>query len=221
MTTVAIVGYTNVGKSTLLNALTDAGVLAENKLFATLDPTSRALTLPDGRTVMLVDTVGLVRRLPHHLVEAFKSTLEEAAGADLLWNVCDISSGEADEQIAVTKKLMQELGAQEIPMLTVLNKCDLVSEAPLPINDQTALISARTGFGFDALLQKTAKALAPTHKRLTLLIPYSKTGLINEIMQEGKIFSQAYEADGTLVDALVDCKLLHKVAEYAQHQQHT
>ncbi len=221
VTTVAIVGYTNVGKSTLLNALTDAGVLAENKLFATLDPTSRALTLPDGRTVMLVDTVGLVRRLPHHLVEAFKSTLEEAAGADLLWNVCDISSGEADEQIAVTKKLMQELGAQEIPMLTVLNKCDLVSEAPLPINDQTALISARTGFGFDALLQKTAKALAPTHKRLTLLIPYSKTGLINEIMQEGKIFSQAYEADGTLVDALVDCKLLHKVAEYAQHQQHT
>ncbi len=101
-------------------------------------------------------------------------------------------------------------------MLTVLNKCDLVSEAPLPINDQTALISARTGFGFDALLQKTAKALA-----LTLLIPYSKTGLINEIMQEGKVFSQAYEADGTLVDALVDCKLLHKVAEYAQHQQHT
>ena len=142
VTTVAIVGYTNVGKSTLLNALTDAGVLAENKLFATLDPTSRALTLPDGRTVMLVDTVGLVRRLPHHLVEAFKSTLEEAAGADLLWNVCDISSGEADEQIAVTKKLMQELGAQEIPMLTVLNKCDLVSEAPLPIDRKSTRLNS-------------------------------------------------------------------------------
>lgn len=192
VTTVAIVGYTNVGKSTLLNALTDAGVLAEDKLFATLDPTSRALSLPDGRSVMLVDTVGLVRRLPHQLVEAFKSTLEEAANADLLWCVCDVSSDEADEQIQVTKQLMQELGVQDTPVLTVLNKCDRIARVPLPVNDLTALISAKTGFGFDELLRKTAKALAPTHKRLKLLIPYDKTGLINEILRDGKVFSQEY-----------------------------
>ncbi|MGI5967361.1 MULTISPECIES: GTPase HflX [Anaerotruncus] len=216
VTTVAIVGYTNVGKSTLLNALTDAGVLAEDKLFATLDPTSRALSLPDGRSVMLVDTVGLVRRLPHQLVEAFKSTLEEAANADLLWCVCDVSSDEADEQIQVTKQLMQELGVQDTPVLTVLNKCDRIARVPLPVNDLTALISAKTGFGFDELLRKTAKALAPTHKRLKLLIPYDKTGLINEILRDGKVFSQEYAEDGTVLDALVDVKILHKVAQYAR-----
>lgn len=215
VTTVAIVGYTNVGKSTLLNALTDAGVLAEDKLFATLDPTSRALTLPDGRPVMLVDTVGLVRRLPHHLVEAFKSTLEEAANADLLWDVCDISSGEADEQIEVTKQLMNDLGVQDTPMLTVLNKCDRVTETPLPLNGMTALISAKTGFGLTELLEKTAKALTPTHQRLRLLIPYDKTGLISEIMREGKVFSQDYTEAGVALDALVDNKILYKIAMYA------
>lgn len=214
VTTVAIVGYTNVGKSTLLNALTNAGVLAEDKLFATLDPTSRALTLPDGRSVMLVDTVGLVRRLPHQLVEAFKSTLEEAANADLLWCVCDISSDETDEQIVVTRQLMNELGVEDTPMLTVLNKCDRIAQAPMPINEMTAVISARTGFGFQQLLEKTAKALNPTHQRLQLVLPYDKTGLINEIMRDGKVFSQEYTENGTLVDALVDIKILHKVAEY-------
>ena len=214
VTTVAIVGYTNVGKSTLLNTLTDAGVLAQDKLFATLDPTSRALQLPDGRSVMLVDTVGFVRRLPHHLVEAFKSTLEEAVSADLLWCVCDISADEADEQIAVTRKLMQELGVQDTPMLTVLNKCDRVSEAPLAISDSTAIISAKTGFGIDALLHKTAKALTPSQHRLSLLIPYEKTGLINEILEKGKVFSQEYVEEGTKIDALVENKILYKVAQY-------
>ncbi len=213
VTTVAIVGYTNVGKSTLLNALTDAGVLAEDKLFATLDPTARALSLPDGRSVMLIDTVGLVRRLPHQLVEAFKSTLEEAANADLLWNVCDISSNEVEEQLAVTKKLMEELGIQNTPMLTVLNKCDLVAATPLPTNPQTALISAKTKFGFDALLEKTAQALAPTHKRLQLCIPYEKSGLLHEILKQGKVFSQEYSEQGILVDALVELKLLYLVED--------
>ncbi|MEG1778380.1 MAG: GTPase HflX, partial [Angelakisella sp.] len=123
VTTVAIVGYTNVGKSTLLNTLTEAGVLTEDKLFATLDPTSRALTLPDGRQVMLIDTVGLVRRLPHHLVEAFKSTLEEASNADLILNVCDITSNEMQEQLTVTLDLLRSLEAEAIPVVTVLNKC--------------------------------------------------------------------------------------------------
>ncbi|MEM1485237.1 GTPase HflX [Oscillospiraceae bacterium PP1C4] len=216
VTVVAIVGYTNVGKSTLLNKLTDAGVLAEDKLFATLDPTARALTLPDGRSVMLIDTVGLVRRLPHHLVEAFKSTLEEAANADLLWDVCDISSDEANEQIAVTKQLMTELGVEDTPMLTVLNKCDLIAETPLAINGMTTLISAKTGLGFDDLLEKTVKALNPTHKRLNLLIPYDKTGLINEIMADGKVFSQEYTENGTKIDALVEVKILHKCMDYVQ-----
>ncbi len=215
VTTVAIVGYTNVGKSTLLNVLTNAGVLAEDKLFATLDPTSRALTLPDGRQVMLIDTVGLVRRLPHHLVEAFKSTLEEAAGADLLWCVCDISSDETEEQIAVTRDLMQELGVEDTPMLTVLNKCDRIAETPLPINSMTAVISAKTGFGFEALLRKTADALKPTHRRMRLLIPYDKTGLINEITELGKVFAQEYTETGTKLDALVDLKILYKVEGFA------
>ncbi len=220
VTTVAIVGYTNVGKSTLLNTLTNAGVLAEDKLFATLDPTARGLELPDGRLVMLIDTVGLVRRLPHQLVEAFKSTLEEAASADLLWNVCDISSGEVDEQISVTRKLMEELGVGHLPMLTVLNKCDQVGETPLPINGHTAVISAKTGFGLEELLEKTAKLLAPTHRRLRLCIPYAQSGLINEILREGKIFSQEYVPEGTLVDALVDVKLLYKVADYQVSENH-
>lgn len=211
VTTVAIVGYTNVGKSTLLNALTSAGVLAEDKLFATLDPTSRALTLPDGRQVMLIDTVGLVRRLPHHLVEAFKSTLEEATGADLLWCVCDISSDETEEQIAVTRDLMRELGVEDTPMLTVLNKCDRIAETPLPLNSMTAVISAKTGFGFDALLRKTADALKPTHRRMRLLIPYDKTGLVNEITEQGKVFAQEYTETGTKLDALVELKMVYKV----------
>ncbi len=214
VTTVAIVGYTNVGKSTLLNALTDAGILAEDKLFATLDPTSRALMLPDGRQVMLIDTVGLVRRLPHQLVEAFKSTLEEAVGADLLWCVCDISSEEVQEQISVTRSLMQELGVENTPVLTILNKCDRISESPLALNPLTAVISAKTGFGLDTLLKKTACALKPTHQRMHLLIPYDKSGLVNEIIKKGKVFEQEFTENGTKIDALVDLKILHKVKEY-------
>jgi len=215
ITTVAIVGYTNVGKSTLLNALTDAGVLAEDKLFATLDPTARSLELPDGRSVMLVDTVGLVRRLPHHLVEAFKSTLEEAANADLLLNVCDVSSEEVQEQISVTEDLMAELGVAGTPMITVLNKCDKVEGFEPVINlGNNVMISAKTGFGFDALLNKIACTLEPSQVRMTLVIPYDKGGLISEIRAEGKIFDEQYVETGTQIDALVDKKILHKVEQY-------
>lgn len=215
ITTVAIVGYTNVGKSTLLNALTDAGVLAEDKLFATLDPTARALELPDGRSVMLVDTVGLVRRLPHHLVEAFKSTLEEAANADLLLNVCDVSSEEVQEQLEVTERLMAELGVADTPMLTVLNKCDRVAGFEPVVNlGNNVMISAKTGFGFDTLLQKIAAALTPSQVRVTLEIPYDKGSLLSEIRQEGKVFNEQYAENGTRVDALVDIKILHKVEQY-------
>lgn len=214
VTSVAIVGYTNVGKSTLLNALTDAGVLAENRLFATLDPTSRALTLPDGRQVMLIDTVGLVRRLPHMLVDAFRSTLEEAAFADLLLNVCDISAPDAAEQIAVTQSLLSEIGAEKIPVLNVLNKCDLIAQTPMPLNDNTCLISAKTGFGLDLLLMRVAQLLTPSHTRMTLLLPYDEGGLLGELRARGTVFSEQYLNEGVLLDVMVEMKSLHRVKGY-------
>lgn len=216
ITTAAIVGYTNAGKSTLLNRLTNAGVLSEDKLFATLDPTARSLELPDGRSIMLVDTVGFVRRLPHHLVEAFKSTLEETVQADLLLNVCDISSGEADSQTEVTRDLLENLGADKIPMLNVLNKCDLI-EGPLPIcTGDCALVSAKTGEGIDEMLAKISKMLAPTQIRMTVLIPYSEGGFLGEIRASGKVFSEEYTPDGVLADALIDIKLLPRAQKYQQ-----
>lgn len=216
VTTAAIVGYTNVGKSTLLNALTDAGVLAEDKLFATLDPTARALLLPDGRSVMLIDTVGLVRRLPHHLVEAFKSTLEEAAEADLLLCVCDASSPEMEEQITVTTSLLAELGVTDTPIITVLNKCDLVPNLIPLRRERTVCISARERQGFEDLLAAIAGALAPTQKRCQLMIPYTHSGLLAEIRVDGKVFSEEYTPDGILADALVHIKVLHKVEPFVQ-----
>ncbi|MEA5136494.1 MAG: GTPase HflX [Candidatus Fimivivens sp.] len=211
---VAIVGYTNVGKSTLLNALTDAGVLAENMLFATLDPTSRALALPDGRQVMLIDTVGLVRRLPHMLVDAFRSTLEEAAFADLILNICDISAADASEQIAVTQSLLSEIGAEKIPVLNVLNKCDLIAQTPISLNDNTCLISAKTGFGLDLLLTRIGQLLTPSHTRMTLLLPYSEGGLLGELRARGTVFSEQYLNDGILLDAMIEIKSLYRFKGY-------
>ncbi|MGN0665219.1 MAG: GTPase HflX [Huintestinicola sp.] len=205
--TAAIVGYTNVGKSTLLNALTDAGVLAENKLFATLDTTSRSIELPDGRSVLLVDTVGLISRLPHNLVEAFRSTLEEAANADILLNIIDISSDDAKEQEKVTAALLSDLGCDGIPKVNVLNKCDkLIGAEHIPEDMSTVRISAKNGTGFDKLLECIAANLPETSVRGRFLIPYSKSGLLNTARSEGKIFSEEYTADGTLIDALIDCR---------------
>ena len=206
---VAIVGYTNAGKSTLLNALTDAGVLAEDKLFATLDPTARALTLPDDRRVLLIDTVGLIRRLPHHLVEAFKSTLEEAADADLILHVCDISADDPEGQIAVTEQLLGELGCGEIPVLRVFNKCDRLPRLPDFVPDgDSVLISARTGYGLDVLLQKIADKLPSGLERVKLLIPYGQGGLLSRLREAGKVYSEEYRDDGIAVDALVPPALL-------------
>lgn len=172
--TVAIVGYTNAGKSTLMNALTQAGVLAEDKLFATLDPTSRALTLPDGRRVMLIDTVGFIRRLPHGLVEAFKSTLEEAASATLILNVCDASSPDCAEHLEVTNRLLEELGCKGKPIIAVFNKCDVAPDLSwLSAGLHSVKISALTGEGLDRLLNEMVRALPPTRKKVTLLLPYS------------------------------------------------
>ncbi|MEF2797456.1 MAG: GTPase HflX [Ruminococcus sp.] len=213
----AIVGYTNVGKSTLLNTLTEAGVLAENKLFATLETTSRAIELSDGRSVMLVDTVGLIRRLPHHLVEAFKSTLEEAANADVILHICDASADDCKEQAKVTLELLGELGCEGIPVVTVLNKCDKVPYIDDIGNEEGVVkISAKTGEGIDRLLDAVAKALPQSAVRTKLLIPFSEGGLLNEIRIDGKIFSEEYTADGILCDALVDVKIYPKAAVYKQ-----
>lgn len=211
----AIVGYTNVGKSTLLNALTDAGVLAENKIFATLDITSRSIELPDGRSVMLIDTVGLIRRLPHNLVEAFKSTLEEAAAADIILNVQDLTSPEIKEQAEVTAHLLSELGCEGIPQIYVMNKADAAPFTDTVFEDgNTVLISAKEHTGFDKLLECIVRNLPETAKRMRLLIPYDKTAFIGKIRQEGKVFSEEYNADGTEIDALVDIKLVREAESY-------
>ena len=215
----AIVGYTNVGKSTLLNALTDAGVLAEDKLFATIDITSRMLELPDGRSIMLVDTVGLIRRLPHHLVEAFKSTLEEAASADIIINIIDISADDGMEQSEVTDKLLNELGCENIPKIRVFNKADKLENAEgIPCDDKTVVISAREKRGFDSLLECIARNLPETSRRGKFLVPYDKTAVINTVRADGKIFSEEYTADGTLIDALVDIRHFHLVKDFQVEQ---
>lgn len=211
----AIVGYTNVGKSTLLNALTDAGVLAENKLFATLDITSRAIELPDGRSVLLIDTVGLIRRLPHNLVEAFKSTLEEAAAADIIINLIDISAEDGYEQAQVTAELLEELGCGDIPRIDVLNKCDMLPESEnIRCDGRTVKISAKQKKGFDELLNCIARNLPETSVRGKFVIPYDKTGILNTIRIDGKILSEEYLPEGTLIDAIVDKKVLHMAEGY-------
>lgn len=200
---VAIVGYTNAGKSTLMNALTDAGVLAEDKLFATLDPTARALRLPHGQSVMLIDTVGLVRRLPHHLVEAFKSTLEEAAQADVLLNVCDASSDEAAAHLDVTARLLAEIGVQEQPVITVMNKCDrLAADTPVAAMPGVVRISARTGDGLDRLLAAIEDAL-PKWTHLALLLPFDRAGLLASVRAQGQLLREEYTADGIRAEALI------------------
>ena len=217
--TAAVVGYTNVGKSTLLTALTDAGVLAENKLFATLDITSRSIELPDGRSVLLTDTVGLIRRLPHHLVEAFKSTLEEAANADIILNVIDISSDDAYGQAQVTNELLSELGCDDIPKINVLNKCDkLPGWENIPEDSTTVKISAKEQTGFDRLLEVIAANLPEQAVRGSFVIPYDKGSLLNTIRADGKIFSEEYTEKGTLIDALVDKKVYYLVEEYRCEQ---
>ena len=211
--TVAIVGYTNAGKSTLLNALTQAGVLAEDKLFATLDPTARALRLPDGRQVLLIDTVGFVRRLPHHLVEAFRSTLEEAVEADVILNVCDASSPEAEEHLQVTRELLQELGCGDVPILTVFNKCDLSPE-PVRAEGPSVCISAKTGQGLPRLLEEVAAALPPDRKKVTLLLPYRQGALAEQCRREGAVEREEYVAEGLSMTVTLGVRMLDAVKDY-------
>lgn len=205
--TVALVGYTNAGKSTLMNALTGAGVLAEDKLFATLDPTARRLTLPDGQNVMLIDTVGFIRRLPHRLVEAFHSTLETAVYADLILNVCDAADPDCFEQMKVTSDVLTALGAARAPVLNVLNKSDLLSEAPVFMG-KTVTISAKTGEGIEKLLDEIVRMLPQTKKRARLLVPFAQAGVLGEIRQNGVVYSENYTENGIEADVLAEAAFL-------------
>lgn len=213
--TVVIVGYTNAGKSTLMNRLTDAGVLAENKLFATLDPTSRALSMPSGREVMLIDTVGLIRRLPHNLVEAFKSTLEEAACADVILNVCDASSPDCAEHLRITNELLSELGAADIPVVSVMNKSDLLYDADsvMTLGD-SVFISALHGNGIDALLAAIDRALPPDRRRCVFLFPYDDMSPSSLVREDSTVFGEEYTENGLKIDALCSVKIANKFSKY-------
>ena len=212
---IAIVGYTNVGKSTLLNRLTGADIYVQDQLFATLDPTARELRLPDGQRSVIIDTVGLVQRLPHQLVEAFKSTLEVAAEANVILNVCDCTSPLAHSQLEVTNGLLAELGCGGIPVITVYNKADLLPEPIKPERPGRVVhISAREGLGLDTLLQSIAGCLAESVEQLSLLLPYSEGGLLELIRRSGKILSENYEDGGVAVEALLHKRYHHLAAPY-------
>lgn len=230
--TVAIVGYTNAGKSTLMNRLTDAGVLQEDKLFATLDPTARRLVLPNGQQVMLVDTVGFISRLPHQLVDAFRSTLEEATYADVILNVCDASNEECHNHIQVTNSILQSLfknGCVDVPVINVFNKCDkacffddvdwryriISDDLSYGANEIPCVkISAKTGQGIDDLLEAIEKALPQTRKRVNILLPFDKVYLAGKIRKDGVIHSQEYLQQGLFLDCTVEISFLDTVKDY-------
>lgn len=203
---VALVGYTNAGKSTLLNALTDAGVLVEDRLFATLDATTRRLELPDGRSATVTDTVGFINRLPHGLVEAFKSTLDEVREADLLVHVVDAAHPNADAQIAAVRVVLQELGAADKPQLIAYNKADLLAEderARLASAAGAVLVSAATGSGLDALLARIAEYAAAGDRTITVVVPYDRGDLVRLAHEHGHVLSTEHLAEGTRITAIV------------------
>nr|MBE6545600.1 GTPase HflX [Oscillospiraceae bacterium] len=202
---IALVGYTNAGKSTLLNALTGAGVLSEDKLFATLDPTTRKLELPCGESVLITDTVGFIRKLPHHLVKAFKSTLDEVVYADILLIVSDITDSEVAEHLEVTRKVIEELGASDKPVIYVYNKCDMLDE-PIDISDSdnTVILSGVTGQGIDILLSLIEETIHRFKKKFTLLIPYSNQSLLSTLYDNYTVGEVNYIDDGISVEVILD-----------------
>ena len=202
----AIVGYTNAGKSTLLNYLTDAGILAEDKLFATLDPTTRVKKLPGGQKILLTDTVGFIRKLPHHLIEAFKSTLEEARYADILIHVADVSSPQMDEQMHIVYETLRELQALDKPVITAFNKIDTARCEYVPRDfqaDRTVCISAKTGEGTEELLSAVEDILREQKIEVEKLYLYSEAGKIQIIRQYGELSKEEYREEGIYVKAYV------------------
>ena len=209
---IALTGYTNVGKSSLLNKITNSEIFEKDMLFATLDPTARKFVLPSGQSAILVDTVGFVSRLPHKLVEAFKSTLKQAKYADIVLNVCDISSEDRDNQLEITRGVLDEIGVDKDNIITVYNKCDKEHQPFLMENG--VRVSAKSGFGLETLLEKIDEKLSDRMEQLNILLPYSQTGLINTIRENGVVYSEEYTAEGIAVKGIVDKKFAYLYKNY-------
>ncbi len=217
--TFAIIGYTNAGKSTLLNALTEAGVFVEDKLFATLDPTTRKFTLPNNQEVLLTDTVGFIRKIPHTLVAAFRSTLEAALHDDVLLHLIDVSHPMAEEQATTTHQLLKELNADKAPIITVLNKVDICTE-PSRIEririlyPKTVIISASQKTGFKELAEMMMNELTELRKVLKLKIPQSEYALVAEIRRIGNVLYEEYEENNVVIRASIPLNLSHRFDPY-------
>jgi GTP-binding protein HflX len=217
MSEISIVGYTNAGKSTLLNRLTDAGVLVENRLFATLDPSTKRLELPGGEPVLVSDTVGFVRKLPHQLVEAFKSTLETVSSADLLVHVVDASAPDPDGQIDAVRVVLREIEGDRVPELIVFNKIDIAKDAERLVESHpgSVAISAKTGEGLDQLLLTIGDRLRAMSAVVELVIPYERGDVLAELHREGEIVSESHDDDGVRVRARLDPAAQGRLAEFA------
>lgn len=215
MPVAAIVGYTNAGKSTLINTLTNAGVLEEDKLFATLDPTTRVLELSGRQQILVTDTVGFIRKLPHHLIEAFKSTLEEAKYADIIIHVVDASNPQKEKQMHVVYETLKDLGVKDQPILTLFNKQDRIENLEILKDmkaDKTLKISAKTGQGLDDLKDELEKILRARSILLERVFPYEKAGLIQIVRAKGQLLEEEYRGDGIYVKAFVPAEIYGKVA---------
>ena len=210
-TVVALVGYTNAGKSTLLNALSGSDVLVEDKLFATLDPVMRQVDLPENRSCLLVDTVGFIRKLPHELVEAFRSTLEEALYADLIVVVSDLSSPYYAQQRATVFEVLDSLGAGDKPRIEALNKADQTQVSGMIEPADAILISAREGMGLENLRAEISRRIAAMRHRVELVVPYNKGAALSLIHQKGQVLSEKYLEEGTQVECLLDSTLYSRV----------
>ena len=210
---VAIVGYTNAGKSTLLNQLTGAGIPANNRLFDTLDTTSRQLSVSDNLDVILSDTVGFIAKLPHHLVDAFRATLEELEYADLLLHVIDSAAPNREEHIEVVDRLIAKLAKPETPVIRCYNKADLVDSTEIPIGEDVVAISAKSGRGMEALLQAIEQALGHGRHHVMLCIPYSQGGLVDTLHKNAQVLSVDYTGEGIIVDTILDPILYGKLRE--------
>ena len=211
---VAIVGYTNAGKSTLLNQLTDAGIPANNRLFDTLDTTSRQLTVSDNLDVVLSDTVGFIAKLPHHLVDAFRATLEELEYADLLLHVIDSSDPNRDEHIEVVEHLISKLAKPDTPVLRCYNKADLVSREEIPTGEDIVRISAKKGYGMDDLLNAIEKALGHGRHHIVVTLPYSMGGMVDKLHSGAQVLNVDYTGEGIVVETIVDPILYGRLKDY-------
>ena len=211
---VAIVGYTNAGKSTLLNQLTGAGIPANNRLFDTLDTTSRLLTVSDNLDVVLSDTVGFIAKLPHHLVNAFHATLEELEYADLLLHVIDASDPNREEHIQVVNRLIAQLAKPETPVLRCYNKADLVSPADIPVGEDVVALSARSGAGCQELLQAIERALNHARHHVVMTLPYSMGGQVETLHNNARVIGVEYSAEGIVVEAILDDILYGRLRDY-------